>query len=39
MMFFRMSLLALFVVAVSAQTDASREALFAALQRGAAHRP
>src|SRR5437773_1543461 len=36
MMFFRMSLLALFVVAVSAQTDASREALFAALQRGAA---
>src|SRR5438874_88848 len=38
MMFFRMSLLALFVVAVSAQTDASREALFAALQRGAALR-
>src|SRR5438552_8414606 len=36
MMFFRMSLLGLFVVAVSAQTDASREALFAALQRGAA---
>src|SRR5438128_9477439 len=36
MMFFRLSLVALFVVAVSAQTDAPREAVFAALQRGAA---
>ena len=36
MMFVRLSLVALFVVAVSAQTDTSRDALFAALQRGAA---
>ncbi len=35
MMFLRLSLVALFVVAVSAQTDTSRDALFAALQRGA----
>jgi ankyrin repeat protein len=36
MMFFRLSLVALFVAAASAQTDSSRDALFAAIQRGAA---
>jgi ankyrin repeat protein len=35
MVFFRLSLVALFVVVVSAQTDTSREALFRAIQRGA----
>jgi ankyrin repeat protein len=35
-MFFRLSFLVLFVVAVSGQTDASRDALFAAIRRGAA---
>jgi len=35
MMFFRLSLVTLFVVAVSAQTDSSHEALFSAIQRGA----
>ena len=35
MMFFRFSLVALSIVAVSAQTDTSRDALFAAIQRGA----
>jgi ankyrin repeat protein len=34
MMFLRLSLVALSVVAVSAQTDSSRDALFAAIQRG-----
>src|SRR5207249_7044213 len=35
MIFFRMSLVVLLVSAVSAQTDSSREALFAAIHRGA----
>ncbi len=35
-MFLRLSLVALVAVAVSAQTDTSRDALFAALQRGSA---
>src|SRR6266850_4617526 len=35
MIFFRMSLVVLLVGAVSAQTDSSREALFAAIHRGA----
>ena len=35
MIFARFSLVALFVAAVSAQTDTSRDALFAAIQRGA----
>src|SRR5256885_3921208 len=35
MMFFRLALVALFVAAVSAQTDNSRDTLFAAIQRGA----
>lgn len=35
MTFLRLSLAALFVVAVSGQTDTSRDALFAAIQRGA----
>ena len=35
-MFFRLSLIALLAVTASAQTDSSRDALFAALQRGAA---
>ena len=36
MIFFRLSLVTMLVVAVSAQTDTSRAALFAAIQRGAA---
>ena len=36
MILFRLSLVTLLVVAVSAQTDTSRDALFAAIQRGAA---
>jgi len=36
MMFFRLSLVGLFVVAVSAQTETSRESFFAAIQRGVA---
>ena len=35
-MFWRWALVGLFVVSVSAQTDTSRDALFAAIQRGAA---
>jgi len=35
MMFFRLALVSLFVVAVSAQTDTSSDALFTAIHRGA----
>src|SRR5258707_15359846 len=35
MMFFRLALVSLFVVAVSAQTDTSSNALFTAIHRGA----
>ena len=35
MIFFRLSLISLFFVAMSPQTDSSRDALFAAIQRGA----